>query len=265
MGRTRRIDESGHGPDKARNCTIAAAFVEAVHLSILLSSARFETTVTDPAHLPGPDGDARIGAAGIPEAAFVGRSNAGKSSAINVLCNRKRLAFSSRTPGRTQALNFFVLGPADAPVVARLVDTPGYGFASAPLAVKRGWDRLAGQYLAQRPALRGVVLVLDIRRGLTALDRELLQWIAADVPLLVLASKADKLAHGQRITALRELGAVLQDAAGPAGCSLLGFSATRRLGVDEARAVITGWLTEDQNPGGDAPADAGKETEPEDA
>lgn len=265
MGRTRRIDESGHGPDKARNCTIAAAFVEAAHLSILLSSARFEITVTDPARLPGVQGEARPDMTAIPEVAFVGRSNAGKSSAINVLCNRRRLAFSSKTPGRTQALNFFALGPADGPVRARLVDTPGYGFASAPLTVKRGWDRLAGQYLAQRTALHGVVLVLDIRRGLTALDRELLQWIAADVPLLVLASKADKLAHGQRLTSLRELDAVLQDAIGSAERSLLGFSSSRRLGVDEARAVITGWLAGDHASDNDAPADVGAEMEPDDA
>src|SRR5690606_16993804 len=102
-------------------------------------------------------------------------------------------------------------GPPNAAPLAWLVDTPGYGFASAPLEVKRGWDQLAGRYLAQRKTLAGVVLVIDIRRGLTALDRTLLDWIAPDVPILVLASKADKLGNAQRLAAMRELQATFDE------------------------------------------------------
>lgn len=198
-----------------------------------LSTARFATTVAKLAQLPRSD---------LPEIAFVGRSNAGKSSAINVLCERKRLAFASKTPGRTQALNFFALGAQDEAPRAWLVDTPGYGFASAPLAIKRGWDQLAGRYLAQRDALCGVVLVLDIRRGLTELDRALLGWAQADVPLLVLLTKSDKLANAQRATAMRDVAAALQAMRLANPIALLSFSATHRIGLDEARGFIGDWL-----------------------
>lgn len=211
-----------------------------------LSSARFETTVARLSQLP----EARLA-----EVAFVGRSNAGKSSAINVLCGQRRLAFASKTPGRTQALNYFALGPPNGPARAWLVDTPGYGFAAAPLEVKRGWDQLAGRYLAQRATLAGVVLVLDVRRGLTALDRTLLGWIAPDVPILVLASKCDKFGNAQRATALRELEAVLRETQLSNPLTLQAFSATRRIGVDEARETISGWLRP-ATP--DAPAQAGE-------
>lgn len=198
-----------------------------------LSTARFETTVARLSQLPAPR---------LAEIAFVGRSNAGKSSAINVLCGRRRLAFASKTPGRTQALNYFALGPANGEPLAWLVDTPGYGFASAPLEVKRGWDELAGRYLAQRSTLAGVVLVLDIRRGLTALDRALLGWIAPHVPILVLASKADKLGNAQRGAAMRELQTQLRETGAANPLALLSFSATRRIGIDEAGEIIAGWL-----------------------
>ncbi len=198
-----------------------------------LSSARFETTVARLSQLP---------ESCLAEVAFVGRSNAGKSSAINALCGQRRLAFASKTPGRTQALNYFALGPANVAPRAWLVDTPGYGYASAPLEVKRGWDQLAGHYLAQRETLGGVVLVLDVRRGLTALDRDVLGWIAADVPILVLASKCDKLGNAQLATAMRELEATLREAKLPNPLGLLSFSATRRTGVDEAREIIVGWI-----------------------
>ncbi len=198
-----------------------------------LSSARFETTVARLSQLP----EARL-----PEVAFVGRSNAGKSSAINVLCGQRRLAFASKTPGRTQALNYFALGPPKAAPLAWLVDTPGYGYASAPLEVKREWDQLAGRYLAQRSTLAGVVLVLDVRRGLTALDRSLLDWVAPQVPILVLASKVDKFGNAQRGSAMRELRTELDEAELSNPLALLSFSSTRRIGVDEARETIVGWL-----------------------
>jgi len=198
-----------------------------------LSTARFATTVARLSQLPEPH---------LAEVAFVGRSNAGKSSAINALCGQRRLAFASKTPGRTQALNYFALGPANAEPLAWLVDTPGYGYAAAPLEVKRGWDQLAGRYLAQRRTLAGVVLVLDIRRGLTALDRTLLDWIPPHVPILVLASKADKLGNEQRAAAMRELEAALRETGRTNPLTLLSFSAIRRIGIDEAREIIAGWL-----------------------
>ncbi|HEY0879202.1 MAG TPA: ribosome biogenesis GTP-binding protein YihA/YsxC [Zeimonas sp.] len=198
-----------------------------------LSSARFETTVARISQLPEPR---------LAEVAFVGRSNAGKSSAINALCGQRRLAFASKTPGRTQALNYFALGPPNAAPRAWLVDTPGYGFAAAPLELKRGWDQLAGRYLAKRTTLAGVVLVLDVRRGLTALDRALLGWIAPEVPILVLASKSDKLGNAQLAAAMRALEAALREAQRPNPLALLSFSATRRTGIDEAQEHIVDWL-----------------------
>jgi len=183
------------------------------------------------------------------ELAFVGRSNAGKSSAINAICQRKRLAFASRTPGRTQALNLFALRAAageGAPALARLVDTPGYGYAQAPVAVKRQWDGLAGRYLRQRPTLRAVVVVSDIRRGLTALDHALLAWIPAHVPRMILLSKADKLGYQERLQAQsRVRDQLLPGEHGDAGaCSMALFSATRGWGVDEARTWIACQLGE---------------------
>lgn len=200
----------------------------------LLTSARFATTVVRLAQLPG-DG-------GVAEVAFVGRSNAGKSSAINALCQRRRLAFASKTPGRTQALNYFALGPQEQAPQAFVVDTPGYGFATAPPEVKRAWDQLAGRYLAQRRSLAGVVLVLDIRRGVTDLDRTLLGWLRPEVPLLALLTKCDKLTQEQRATAMRQVEAALVALRLPNPLVLLSFSATHLVGIDEARAFIGAWL-----------------------
>lgn len=199
-------------------------------MALLLPTARFATTAAKLVQLPRD---------GVPEIAFVGRSNAGKSSAINALCQRRRLAFASKTPGRTQALNCFALGPEklDRPL-ALLIDTPGYGFATAPLEVKRAWDQLAGRYLEIRDALCAVVLVLDVRRGVTDLDRTLLGWIRPDVPVLVILTKSDKLGRAQQRQALDTVEAALREARLPNTISLLAFSSTSGLGLDQARA----WL-----------------------
>ncbi len=217
-----------------------------------LLTARFATTVAKLAQLP-REGEA-------PEVAFVGRSNAGKSSAINALCRKRRLAFASKTPGRTQALNYFALGPAGLPPQAYLVDTPGYGFATAPIEVKRAWDQLAGRYLSQRHALAGVVLVLDIRRGLTDLDRSLLGWMPPEMPLLVLLTKSDKLGQARQAAAMREAEAALRALRMSGPVTLLSFSATRRIGLDEAREFIGEWLRahRDARDGGPSPAGAGR-------
>ena len=200
-------------------------------MSILLT-ARFHTTVAQRRQLP---------RGGLPEIAFVGRSNSGKSSAINAICQRRRLAFSSRTPGRTQALNFFALGPEDAPC-ALLVDTPGYGYAAVPQAVRAGWDALAGQYLRSRTALCGVVLTVDVRRMLTDLDRGLLAMLAPGLPVLALLTKCDKLGTSQQAAARRSVAAELAGIRGESPVSAQLFSVTSRKGIDEARVAIAAWI-----------------------
>jgi len=214
----------------------------------LLQTAQFLETVVRLEQLPKDN---------LPEIAFVGRSNAGKSSAINRLCDRKRLAFASKTPGRTQALNLFNLRlPASAgqrdgsgrsiPVwIGRLVDTPGYGYADAPLQTKAQWDRLAGPYLQARRNLRAVVLISDIRRGLTKLDEDLLHWIAEDIPVLVLLAKADKLGHQERLLALRSMQEAVRSLSFRATSSCIDcllFSATHSIGLEATRRLLTGWL-----------------------
>ena len=229
----------------------------------LLQTAQFLDTVVRLEHLPKDD---------LPEIAFVGRSNAGKSSAINTLCDRKRLAYASKTPGRTQALNLFSLRlPASAierdnsdgkkagelasgeaaklePVwIGRLVDTPGYGYAAAPIHTKSQWDRLAGRYLQARKNLRAVVLITDVRRGLTTLDEDLLQWIAPGIPVLMLLTKADKLSHQERLLALKAMQQTLKAPEHHRPQALLTcqlFSATHRTGLEETRQIIKARLLE---------------------
>jgi len=207
----------------------------------ILISARFATTVARIDQLPRE---------GVREIAFVGRSNAGKSSAINTLCQRRRLAFASKTPGRTQALNFFSLGAESEPPPAYLVDTPGYGYAATPLAVKQGWDKLAGRYLSERAELFGVVLVIDCRRQITALDRTLLGFVAPQVNLLVLMTKSDKLGYQQREITRKAVNAELQQMGLPNPLTLIAFSANTGWGMDAVRQPLDGWV----------PADSAKKT-----
>jgi GTP-binding protein len=223
-------------------------------MSILLT-ARFHTTVAKAQQLP------RVG---LPEIAFIGRSNSGKSSAINVICQRRRLAFSSRTPGRTQALNYFALGPEDAPT-AFLVDMPGYGFASAPREVRAGWDALAGRYLRERAELRGVVLTVDIRRLFTELDRTMLKWLPPGLAVLVLITKSDKYGFEQQGVARRAATEQLRELRPDGTVALQLFSASKHKGIDEARATIEHWLATPagtRNGGGDEPAAPPEATEP---
>lgn len=189
--------------------------------------ASFHLTVATLAALP-PESEAEV--------AFVGRSNAGKSSAINALANQRRLAFVSKTPGRTQHLNYYRAGPG-----RFLVDLPGYGYARAPLAQQRAWRSLAGDYLVSRAPLRGLILIMDIRHPLTELDRQMLDWWRpTGKPVHVLLSKADKLSYGQALTRLRAVRAYLEEQ-GLAGQAQV-FSATRRIGLDEAEVVLRHWL-----------------------
>jgi GTP-binding protein len=166
------------------------------------------------------------------EVAFAGRSNAGKSSAINAIVNRRQFARTSKTPGRTQLINFFALG-AD----RRLVDLPGYGFARVPDARREHWGTLMQRYFEGRSSLSGLLLIVDCRRGLSEFDRQMLELAdSIDVPVHVLLTKADKLKRGQATDALRE---VANEAA---NASVQLFSATAKTGVDEARAVLDRFL-----------------------
>jgi GTP-binding protein len=177
-----------------------------------------------------------------PELAFAGRSNVGKSSALNSLAGRRRLAFASKTPGRTQTINFFELGE-----VGRLADLPGYGFASVSQSLRATWDALIGGYLTGRRTLAGVVLLMDARRPLTANDRQFLEWLRpVAAARLVLLSKADKLSRAERAKALTHTRAALETAAISAQVVL--FSSKSGEGVEETRALLDGWLQNKKPP-----------------
>jgi GTP-binding protein len=165
------------------------------------------------------------------EVAFAGRSNAGKSSAINAISQRHGLARTSKSPGRTRLLNFFQLAPAK-----RLIDLPGYGYASAPAAERRAWLPLLDA-LRERVSLAGLFVIVDARRGLTSGDAGLLEWLQPEQRVHVLLSKADKLNRGEAAAALR---AASQQLAGRATAQL--FSALRGTGVGEAQDTLAAWL-----------------------
>lgn len=168
--------------------------------------------------------------------AFAGRSNAGKSSAINTLTHAN-LARTSKTPGRTQLLNFFRLDDE-----RRLVDLPGYGYAKVPIPLKQHWQRHLEAYLGSRESLVGVFLMMDIRHPLTDFDRMMLDWsIAANMPLHILLTKADKLAYGAAKNALLQIRRTLQTEWGD-GVSIQLFSAPKRQGIEEAHTVLARWL-----------------------
>lgn len=169
---------------------------------------------------------------GPPEIAFLGRSNVGKSSAINALTGRRRLAFASKTPGRTQTVNFFDLGER-----GRLVDLPGYGFARAPKSERAKWEGLITAYLQTRTSLTGIVIVMDARHPLTPQDERLLQWLAPlSLRCLALLTKADKLTRAGQAEALAETRRAMADA--------ILFSSASREGVIEAQERLMRWLLE---------------------
>src|SRR5258707_6755844 len=195
---------------------------------LALQKAAYALSVHEPRELPAP---------GAPEIAFAGRSNAGKSSAINTLTGRRRLAFVSKTPGRTQLINFFSLGSG-----AFLVDLPGYGYADAPGAVRRHWEILVGEYIATRDSLAAVVVVMDARHPLTALDRQLIGWLrGAGRGTHVLLTKSDKLS---KQAALRTLSAVRRELAQlcPGATAQL-FSSLKSEGIDEATRILARFAT----------------------
>lgn len=211
----------------------------------LFRNAQFEISIAKPSGLPPPAG---------PEIAFAGRSNAGKSSAINTLVGHVRLAFVSKTPGRTQLINFFRLNSG-----ALLVDLPGYGYAAVPEKIRRQWQGLIESYLKHRESLIGLVLIMDSRRPLTPLDRQMIDWFAhSGRPIHVLLTKSDKLSRGAAAAVLQEVRRAMEPL-GPQVTVQL-FSSLKKSGVEEAEAVIGGWLA-----GEFAPAPTGDEVgfEPE--
>lgn len=167
------------------------------------------------------------------EVAFAGRSNAGKSSAINIIVNRRQFARTSKTPGRTQLVNFFTLRDG-----ARIVDLPGYGFARVSDRMRDHWAELMADYFETRASLRGMFLIVDIRRGLTAFDRQMLSFAeSVGLPVHVLLTKTDKLKRGQAAKTLLEIRRELGD-----GVTVQHFSSLSRLGEDEARAKLEDFL-----------------------
>ncbi len=216
-------------------------------MSRLLRRARFFVTVNHFHDLP---------PAGLPEVAFVGRSNAGKSTAINALCQQKRLAFSSKTPGRTQHINYFAVSQNENDdAQAYLVDLPGYGYAKAPGEMQAHWERLVSRYLLEHDALRGVILLMDARHPCTELDCRMLEWFApTGKPVHILLTKSDKLGRQQSIEALRNtenyLKALYAERIQPDSEKVSShplftvqlFSAPKRVGFDEAYQCIEGWL-----------------------
>lgn len=202
-----------------------------------LQQAKFFTTVNHLADLPKEN---------LPEIAFAGRSNAGKSTAINVLCSQKRLAFASKTPGRTQHINFFCVPEKDT-ILGHLVDLPGYGYAKVDRKVQLHWENLLSKYLQERAQLKGMVLIVDSRRGITDLDLNMLEWFCpTGKPVHILITKCDKLNLSEKslvmkavkdeLKSLKELNPQFGD------LSAQLFSSTKRIGLEQADDLVCNWL-----------------------
>ncbi|HZV55108.1 MAG TPA: ribosome biogenesis GTP-binding protein YihA/YsxC [Rhodocyclaceae bacterium] len=193
----------------------------------LFRHAVFEISVAKPQDLPPATG---------PEIAFAGRSNAGKSSAINTLVRHTRLAFVSKTPGRTQLINLFRLRNG-----AALVDLPGYGYADVPINIRKQWQGLLEHYLTRRQELAGLVMIMDARRPLTELDRQMINWFGpTGKPIHCLLTKADKLTRQEQAKILKDVQAEVANAGSPVTAQL--FSSLKKTGMDEAEKVIAAWL-----------------------
>ena len=189
----------------------------------------FVTSAPDIRHLPSDTGI---------EVAFAGRSNAGKSSALNTLTNQKSLARTSKTPGRTQLINLFEVADGK-----RLVDLPGYGYAKVPIPLKQHWQKHLEAYLGSRESLCGLVLMMDIRHPLTEFDNMMLDWCkASGMPLHILLTKADKLTFGAAKNTLLKVRQEIRKGWGDGVASIQLFSAPKRQGVDEAQLVLAQWL-----------------------
>jgi GTP-binding protein len=192
-----------------------------------MSAATFIKSASDPRGFPPDDAV---------EVAFVGRSNSGKSSAVNAVTGVRKLARVGKTPGRTQLVNFFAVGPG-----RRVVDLPGYGFARVAPEVRDRWRALLEAYFESRRGLRGIVLTVDARRGLMELDETMIDWAAAlDLPVLLLLTKADKLSRG---AVGRQVLTVEKAAARRhSGVAVIAFSALTGQGAEEGRAAVAAWF-----------------------
>ncbi|MGL1956644.1 MAG: ribosome biogenesis GTP-binding protein YihA/YsxC [Colwellia sp.] len=199
--------------------------------TIHLSKATFTISAPDIRRLPEDTGI---------EVAFAGRSNAGKSSALNTLTNQKSLARISKTPGRTQLINVFEIGDNK-----RLIDLPGYGFAKVPLEMKKKWQKALGEYLEKRESLKGLVVLMDIRHPLKDLDMDLIQWAAdSELPVLALLTKADKLSQGKRSAEVLKVKKTL--ATLNADIKVQAFSSLKRTGAEQADNVICDWFAQEE-------------------
>jgi GTP-binding protein len=211
-----------------RQCDTSPFRLSTLNVSLIMSAltgqARFIKSATSLATLPADTGV---------EVAFAGRSNVGKSSVLNALVGIRKLARTSKTPGRTQLLNLFALDEH-----ARLVDLPGYGFARVPPAVQRRWRGMIEAYLGRRASLRGLFLIMDIRHPLTRFDRQMLDWfLPGGLPVHVVLNKSDKLSRGRGLAVLEGVRREL-----PEQVSVQIFSALKRTGIEEARDVLGDWL-----------------------
>ncbi|MFJ1467510.1 MULTISPECIES: ribosome biogenesis GTP-binding protein YihA/YsxC [Massilia] len=224
-----------------------------------LWQARFFTTVNQLRDLPKTQ---------VPEIAFAGRSNAGKSTAINILTNQKGLAFASKTPGRTQHINFFSIGGAHVAMHRKdptkveeieglLVDLPGYGYAEVSGDAKLHWQRLLGDYVQRREQLAALILIMDSRRPFTELDIQMLEWFApTGKPIHCILTKVDKLNRNESVNALRQAQQVLDSYVDEEGngfpFTVQLFSALKRIGIEEANDKIIELFGLDEDP---VPAD----------
>jgi len=194
----------------------------------LFQQAVFTTSAANLAQLPYSHG----------EVAFAGRSNAGKSSAINTLARHNRLAFVSKTPGRTQLINFFDVGNGQ-----HIVDLPGYGYAKVPAEIRATWEKVLSGYLQTRETLSGLVLIMDARHPLTPLDHRMLNWfLPRGLPVHILLTKADKLSRGVAGSTLAQVRSALKLYP---QVSVQLFSSLAKQGVEEAEIVISGWLRDE--------------------
>ncbi len=192
----------------------------------IYQQAEFITSAAKLSQLPDDEGF---------EVAFAGRSNAGKSSALNTITNRKGLAKVSKTPGRTQLINLFRLDDE-----RRLVDLPGYGYAKVAREVKERWQKTLGQYLQHRECLRGLILIMDIRHPLKELDWNMLQWsVDANLPVHILLTKADKLKANAAKNVLSDVRASLKR--NGVGATLQLFSSSKKLGVEDVFSILNAW------------------------
>lgn len=191
-----------------------------------LAKAQFSTSAPDIKRLPADTGI---------EIAFAGRSNAGKSSALNTLTRQKSLARISKTPGRTQLINVFDLEEGK-----RLIDLPGYGFAKVPLEMKKKWQKALGEYLQLRQSLKGLVVLMDIRHPLKDLDKDLIAWASdSNLPTLILLTKSDKLSQGKAKAEVLNVQKKCEHYQGD--ITVVAFSSLKRTGVDKATQVLSDW------------------------